>query len=177
MLCKQKALLLSTWPGVLFSIILTRLWASIGVTRSYSSRPFLCALVYHYTRDSKDLETSCSIWFTSVLCVCRFQIRTEGIIWNCKRMQTEIHQKRVLRNLHLCKRLYTFFLSSIGLFVLLPKLSSLQFLSLSVVARGVWVWCGCRMWNVILLCPLARSWWGLVLATTGPVQWVTLCNA
>ena len=27
------------------SIILTRLWASIGVTRAYSSRPFLCALV------------------------------------------------------------------------------------------------------------------------------------
>ena len=26
------------------SIILPRLWASIGVTRSYSSRPFLCAL-------------------------------------------------------------------------------------------------------------------------------------
>ena len=35
-------------PGVLFSIILTRLWASIGVTRSYSSRPFLCALARSY---------------------------------------------------------------------------------------------------------------------------------
>ena len=33
------------------SIILPRLRASIGVTRSYSSRPFLCALVvvYHMT--------------------------------------------------------------------------------------------------------------------------------
>ena len=38
----HKPLLLSTWPGVL---ILTRLRASVGVTHSYSSRPFLCALV------------------------------------------------------------------------------------------------------------------------------------
>ena len=30
------------------SIILPRLWASIGVTRSYSSRPFLCALAIVY---------------------------------------------------------------------------------------------------------------------------------
>ena len=36
------------WPGVLFlvwfNIILPGLWASIGVSLSYSSRPFLCAL-------------------------------------------------------------------------------------------------------------------------------------
>ena len=32
------------WPGVVFSIILTGLLASIGVTHSYSSCPFLCYL-------------------------------------------------------------------------------------------------------------------------------------
>ena len=39
---RHKPLLLTTWPGVLQygSAILTRLWASIGVTCSYSSRPF-----------------------------------------------------------------------------------------------------------------------------------------
>ena len=34
------------WPGVLFSVILTGLLASIGVTHSYSSHPFLCMLHY-----------------------------------------------------------------------------------------------------------------------------------
>ena len=45
------ALLISTHVDRVFyfkygSIILPGLWGSIGVTRSYSSRPFSCALVY-----------------------------------------------------------------------------------------------------------------------------------
>ena len=38
---RHKPLLLSMWPGVLFSIILTGLQVSIEVVRSYSSGPFL----------------------------------------------------------------------------------------------------------------------------------------
>ena len=40
----------SMWPDVLFSVqFITGLWASIGVTRSYSSCPFLCTLVCKHT--------------------------------------------------------------------------------------------------------------------------------
>ena len=45
--CRHKRLLLSTRP--VFCVQFnnsTRLWASIGVTYSYSSHPFLCALAY-----------------------------------------------------------------------------------------------------------------------------------
>ena len=40
------------WTGILFLIILTGLWTSIRVTRSYSSRPLLCALVTHHPSPS-----------------------------------------------------------------------------------------------------------------------------
>ena len=43
----HKPLLLSMCWVFYFSIILIGLWASIGVTCSYSSRPFLCALAYN----------------------------------------------------------------------------------------------------------------------------------
>ena len=45
---RHKPLLLSMSPAVLFLIFLTGLCASIWVTRSYSSRPFLCTLELGY---------------------------------------------------------------------------------------------------------------------------------
>ena len=44
MLCLLKSVLQSIWLGKYGSIILTGLRASIGVTHSYSSHPFLCTL-------------------------------------------------------------------------------------------------------------------------------------
>ena len=49
MLHWHKPLLLSMCGCSIFSTVLTGLWASIGITRSYSSRPFLCALGHFMT--------------------------------------------------------------------------------------------------------------------------------
>ena len=130
------------WSGVLFSIILTRLWASIGVTHSYSSRPFLCALVYHYTRDSKDLETFGSPVY-SVFAGFKSELKESfETVKECRLKSTRKESSEI----YIFAKDYT--PSSWVQLVLLPKLSPLQFLSLSVVAGGVWVWCGCCMWNV-----------------------------
>ena len=47
------------------SIILPGLWASIGVTRSYSSRPFLCALDQQYAvHTGSPLDDEIFAWYT-----------------------------------------------------------------------------------------------------------------
>ena len=48
MLPRHKPFLLSTFPVVLVLVQMTRLQASIGVTHSYSSRPFLYTLDFTY---------------------------------------------------------------------------------------------------------------------------------
>ena len=81
------------------------------------------------------------ILFTIILCVCRFQIRTKRIIWNCKRVQTKSNQKRILRNLHFCKGLQTFFLSSLECCCTCfqtQTLSSLPVVTLHVRKLGAW---------------------------------------
>ena len=62
--CRNKPLLLSTCQVFYFqygSIILTRLWASIGVTHSYLSHPFLCALDVYIERkaDQQNIIYEC----------------------------------------------------------------------------------------------------------------------
>ena len=81
------------------------------------------------------------ILFTIILCVCRFQIRTKRIIWNCKRVQAKSNQKRILRNLHFCKGLQTFFLSSLECCCTCfqtQTLSSLPVVTLHVRKLGAW---------------------------------------
>ena len=69
--------------GVLFfsniSIILPGLWASIGVTRSYSSRPFLCALDKRY-------HLHCNV--SLLVCVHVFE--------DTKNLIHTLHKKKVL---------------------------------------------------------------------------------
>ena len=74
---RHKALLLSMWLGVLFLLrlntTLTGLWASIGVTCSYSSHPFLCTLEYTnwynyaHTRNSSVDNYSSALYFSAMV--------------------------------------------------------------------------------------------------------------
>ena len=61
LLRRHKALLLSMWPGVLFwvsLIILTGVWASIGVTQP----PFLCTLVSDSSKTSSRVREASVTW-------------------------------------------------------------------------------------------------------------------